>query len=142
MAAKKVVADSEESERQKEADAKARAMEYEKTRAMGASMKRTPDDPFGLDDGLASADQSLPPIGGSSLPSIGKGGRGNFMVDDEYMKKINREMNAFDNIGKKDNWSDPHANASMAQMMKERKDAAAAKREEELRVKMQEQAAK
>ena len=76
---------------------------------------------------------------GSSLPSIGKGGRGNFMVDEEYMKKINKEMNAFDNIGKKDNWSDPHANVSMAQMMKERKDAAAAKREEELKVKMQEQ---
>lgn len=138
MAAKKIVADSEESQRQKEADAKSRAMEYEKTRAMGASMKKTPGDPFAFDEGLASADQSLPPIGGmgSSLPSIGKGGRGNFMVDEEYMKKINKEMNAFDNIGKKDNWSDPHANASMAQMMKERKDAAAAKREEELRIKM------
>ena len=44
-------------------------------------------------------------------------------------------MDAFDNIGKKDNWSDPHANASMAQLQRERKEQAAAKRAEELRLK-------
>lgn len=48
-------------------------------------------------------------------------------------------MDAFSKLDKKDTWMDPHANASMAEMMRERKEAAEAKRMEMLRLKREEQ---
>lgn len=96
----------EEKERQAELDAKERALAYDKSRALGASMKRTPGDPFSFTEVLDSADQSLPPVGGGvmgmGLPSIGKGGRGNFQLDDEYKKKMKRELDAFNEISEMD----------------------------------------
>lgn len=60
-------------------------------------------------------------------------------MDDDYKRQVMKEMDAFSQMGKKDNWNDPHANASMAEMMRERKEAAEAKRQEALRLKMEEQ---
>lgn len=73
----------------------------------------------------------MPPIGGSSLgglPAIGKGRSGAFDMDDDYIRQVSKEMDSFADFNKKDNWADPHASASMHDLMRERKQAAEAKR--------------
>lgn len=70
-----MVLKAEEDERMRAEEAKDRALAYDKARTMKEALKRTPGDPFSFTEGLDSADQSLPPIGGGSslggLPAIG-----------------------------------------------------------------------